>query len=198
MVQRWLAQLRWTNWRTVGAASLLCLALAACDTAPANPPAATPVPPMPTLTLTIQATPTVARVRAATPTKAATGAMGTATFLSDGTTELSGNKEADAVWETARRDYEDGDFDRAISGYTHALQIQPDFAGAYFWRGVAYNGKEDYIKALDDYESALQIKPDYSEVFNNRGGFYGEKGMYAIALNNFNAAIKYHPDFIWA
>ena len=47
--------------------------------------------------------------------------------------------------------YQKGDYDRALSEYTKALKIEPQFIDAYKGRGQVYDKKGDYVKAIADY-----------------------------------------------
>ena len=43
---------------------------------------------------------------------------------------------------------------------TQGIKLNPDYAGAYFLRGNAYNAKEDYDHAIADYTQAIKLDPD--------------------------------------
>lgn len=62
------------------------------------------------------------------------------------------------------------DFDAAISAYTKAIEIKPDYSPVYNNRGVAYGDKGDYKKALADFRKALELDPQNNTAkinFNN-------------------------------
>ena len=48
------------------------------------------------------------------------------------------------------------DYDRAISDYNQALKINPNYALAYYDRGVVYYDRHDYEKAAADLSKAIQ------------------------------------------
>ena len=50
-----------------------------------------------------------------------------------------------------------GQYDKAISDFTKAIEINPKHADAYYTRGVVYYYKEDYEKALDDFYTAQRL-----------------------------------------
>src|SRR5262245_61691685 len=52
-----------------------------------------------------------------------------------------------------------GDLDRAISTYGIAIQFAPDFAPAYFKRGLARQAKQDVSGAISDYGKTIEIDP---------------------------------------
>jgi tetratricopeptide (TPR) repeat protein len=52
-----------------------------------------------------------------------------------------------------------GEYDRAISDFTKALEIDQRYADAYYNRGLAYKYKGQYDKAITDYNKAIEINP---------------------------------------
>ncbi|PIV63894.1 MAG: hypothetical protein COS11_05020, partial [bacterium (Candidatus Ratteibacteria) CG01_land_8_20_14_3_00_40_19] len=63
--------------------------------------------------------------------------------------------------------YYKGEYDKAISEYTRAIKINPDYALAYNNRGNAYYYKKEYDKAWDDVYKAqslgYQVNPEFIE-----------------------------------
>ena len=87
-----------------------------------------------------------------------------------------------------------GDFDKAIRDFTTAIELKPDFFGAYNNRGVAYFEKRDFDTAIQNYDNAIEIKPDYADAYNNRGNAYREKRDFDTAIQDLTTAIKIKPD----
>ena len=50
-----------------------------------------------------------------------------------------------------------GQYDKAISDFTTAIEINPRHADAYYSRGVVYYYKKEYEKALDDFYKAQKL-----------------------------------------
>ena len=74
--------------------------------------------------------------------------------------------------------YKKGELDKAIANYTKAIELQPDYAEAYYNRGLAYRNKATFDKAIADYDKAIALKPDFAEAYNNRGSAYANKGAF--------------------
>jgi regulator of sirC expression with transglutaminase-like and TPR domain len=61
------------------------------------------------------------------------------------------------------------EWDRALADYNRALEIDPDYADAYYYRGVLYasvpEGIEARQSALDDFARYLELAPksDHAE-----------------------------------
>ena len=47
--------------------------------------------------------------------------------------------------------------DEAIQLYTRVIDKEPNYARAYFNRGVAYRSKRDFDKALSDFSKTIEI-----------------------------------------
>ena len=50
-----------------------------------------------------------------------------------------------------------GNLEQAIRDYDHALELNPDYAKALAYRGVAYNTLERYSDALDDLTLSIEL-----------------------------------------
>jgi tetratricopeptide (TPR) repeat protein len=51
------------------------------------------------------------------------------------------------------------DYDGAIADATKAVSIWPKYAGAYFARGMAHDGKGDWQAALEDLSKSITLDP---------------------------------------
>jgi tetratricopeptide (TPR) repeat protein len=52
-----------------------------------------------------------------------------------------------------------GQYDKAISDYNEAIELNPKHADIYYSRGLVYNKKGQYDKAISDYTKAIQLNP---------------------------------------
>ncbi len=99
-------------------------------------------------------------------------------------------------------------FDDAIQLYTEAIELKPDNAEAYNWRGNIRNsvaaikisvdknvsvGEKIRSQALDDFNRAIQLKPDYSEAYGNRGYLQFMAKNYPASIKDFDRAIELDP-----
>jgi len=68
------------------------------------------------------------------------------------------------------------EYNLAITGYTLAIHIDPDFAGHYNKRGLAYLAKGEYDSAIADFETAISIRPHFDDMtYKNRDKAYKAK-----------------------
>ena len=72
-----------------------------------------------------------------------------------------------------------GDYKGAITDYTKAISLNPDFPKAYLNRGVTKSKLKDYYGAIADYTKAIEIDPDYANAYFNRAN-----GKYFLGLNS--------------
>ena len=49
------------------------------------------------------------------------------------------------------------------------IDLKPDYAEAYYNRGLAYCNKDDVDRATEDFNKAIDLKPDYAKAYYNRG-----------------------------
>ena len=91
------------------------------------------------------------------------------------------------------------DYEQAISDYTRAIELNPDYIEAYNNRGVAYSA-HNHKKAILDYDRAIELNPDYIEAYNNRGNSYVRTSPpdYTKALSDYNQALELNPDSVVA
>lgn len=92
-----------------------------------------------------------------------------------------------------------GRSDDAISTFTHALELKPDFALALNARGVVYVLKSEFDRALVDFYMATKFAPGLADAHSNLGtlAVLQESSLHQgdAALVAFNKALEINPDF---
>ena len=91
--------------------------------------------------------------------------------------------------------FSQGQYGAAISEYSRAIELKPDFAAAYNNRGYAAYSKYDGTDALPDLNRALQLRPDFPHAYNTRGCILMANGRTDEAIADFNRAIELEPDY---
>jgi tetratricopeptide (TPR) repeat protein len=56
-----------------------------------------------------------------------------------------------------------GKYDEAVARLTTALQVRPDLAYAYYWRGQAYDKLKKTPSMADDFQAFLRLAPNAPE-----------------------------------
>ncbi len=93
-----------------------------------------------------------------------------------------------------------GDFDRGISDYTKAIEINPGYAEVYNNRGNAYIDKGDLDRGISDYNKAIEANPKFGNAYYNRAMAYFKKGRYSDSWDDLRRAQSFgsgiDPEFI--
>ena len=85
-------------------------------------------------------------------------------------------------------------YDKAVEDFTQAIRLDPNFAKAYQFRGIAhwYHGEND--KAIADFTAAIQLKAGRTLVYVHRGFAYAYKNQWDKSIADYNEAIRLNPD----
>jgi tetratricopeptide (TPR) repeat protein len=86
-------------------------------------------------------------------------------------------------------------YSEAILDYTKAIEFKPEYAEAYYNRGLAYYHLKEYFKAISDYSKVIQIYQDIEQVYYNRGTVYMKLNEYSKAISDFTKAIEINPNY---
>jgi tetratricopeptide (TPR) repeat protein len=79
-------------------------------------------------------------------------------------------------------------YDKAISDYSEAIRVNPNYANAYCGRGIAYYEVKNYDKAVSDYSEAIRLDPNLANAYYGRGIAYLQTGNRAEANADFATA----------
>ena len=84
----------------------------------------------------------------------------------------------------------------AFSYFSNAIRTSPDFANAYYERGIINGLLNYYDKAVEDFSQTLKLNPDDVAALNNRG-LARARGLkqYDKAIGDFTKAIELDPQF---
>ena len=85
--------------------------------------------------------------------------------------------------------------DRALSDFTRAIELSPEYAAAYHFRGEIYRNGAKLDSALMDYTKAVELKPDYADAYYQRGTLFFFRKEYDKAINDFSTVIKLKEDY---
>ena len=116
---------------------------------------------------------------------------GKAKPLSQGTQSISA--ETYLRWGYAK--YRLDQYQAAIVDYDAAINLKPDFAPAYYFRGTVKRSLGQYKEAIEDYDTAIDLKNDFAFAYYFRGTIRGDLGEHFIAIQDYNKAIDAKPDY---
>lgn len=84
-------------------------------------------------------------------------------------------------------------FQKAVDACNRALQIDPNFVGAYNNLAYAFTAKGDFQKAVDACNRALQLDPNFVGAFNNIAYAYEGLGQLKKTLEACDKGLKIDP-----
>ena len=91
-----------------------------------------------------------------------------------------------------------GQYSEAIQDFTKVIELNPDDAEAYYFRGSTYYSQGEHnhaIKAIKDFTKAIELNPDDAETYHFRGFIHYSNGEYDHAIKDFTKAIELNPDY---
>ncbi len=87
-----------------------------------------------------------------------------------------------------------GNLIQAISDYTKAIEINPNYTDAYYNRGNTYEKQGNLTQAISDYTKAIETNPKYAAAYCNRGNVYQTQGNLTLAIADYNKALEISPN----
>ncbi len=86
-------------------------------------------------------------------------------------------------------DREKGDAD-----LSKAIELKPDYADAYYERGLKNDLGNDRASAMRDYNKAIELNPRFLEAYRTRAVLYLLDGKGALAIADYTKIIELKPD----
>jgi tetratricopeptide (TPR) repeat protein len=91
--------------------------------------------------------------------------------------------------------FEMRDFEKAISYYNRALEIDPLFKLVYNMLAYTYNYVGDFEKSIWAINRYISIAPDEANPYDTRGDLYAWNGKIDQAIGSYKKALEKKPDF---
>lgn len=103
-------------------------------------------------------------------------------------------KKAIALLAEGHTAYNESDHAKAIELYTQAIQVNPGYDEAYYWRASAKYTQKRYKDAIPDYDKAIELNPNGEEAYYYRALTNYNMEAYSESLPDFDKAIELNPD----
>lgn len=81
-------------------------------------------------------------------------------------------------------------YELAISSCSKAIEIDPNYATAYFRRGHTYLNLNKYDEAIADFTKDIELIPVATRSYINRGIIYTDLNKYDLAIADFTKSIE--------
>ncbi|MFH1788871.1 MAG: tetratricopeptide repeat protein, partial [Candidatus Altiarchaeota archaeon] len=86
-----------------------------------------------------------------------------------------------------------GEFEKAITDATKAIELDPENKTYYISRGHSLFWSRRYVEALSDYSKAISSDPYNSLYYVFRGNTYAKQKLFDDALRDYETAIELDP-----
>lgn len=91
----------------------------------------------------------------------------------------------------------DEDFEQAIEEFEKAIELNPLFAEAFLYKGLAEIELQNFDQAIKDFTITIELDPAYSDQAHYfRGLTHYFKNENLPAIDDFTVAIRMNPDFV--
>lgn len=122
----------------------------------------------------------------------------------DGIIESLITEDASDYWNLGNKYFDEGFTNKAISAFTKAIELDPNFHKAYRERAGAYYFKRKYEEALNDAKKAIELDPNDCWNYAQIGRVYMQLGKTEEAIINSTKGIELmkanepdNTDFSW-
>ena len=90
--------------------------------------------------------------------------------------------------------YGSGDYRRAIEEFSQTIELDPQYAEAYYIRGLSYANLGQYERAIEDYDKAIELEPQFAQAYASRASSYFLLKQDKRAIEDYDEAIKIDPN----
>jgi len=87
-------------------------------------------------------------------------------------------------------------FDSAVIDCKMAILLKPDDAEAYYWKGYAYKGNQNYVKEIEALNKVIELATNftgYAEVYSEKAIAYANIENFTNAISDLSRAIELDP-----
>ena len=84
--------------------------------------------------------------------------------------------------------------DNAITDYTNAIELDPEYADAYNYRGISHLSNGDVDNAIADYTEAISLDQEFAEAYKDRATAHFGNSDFDNAITDYTKAIQLDPD----
>ena len=86
------------------------------------------------------------------------------------------------------------DRDKGNADLSKAIELKPDYAAAYYERGLNKDLANDQAAALGDYNKAIELNPRFFDAYRTRAVLYLLQRKDALAIADYTRMIELKPD----
>ena len=102
----------------------------------------------------------------------------------------SSSKTADDYCEDGIQKMYNTDYQLALADFNKAIDIDPNFAKAYYHRGCLNFNMKKNTESMRDYTTAIKLDSNYTDAYYNRGLMYFYQGQRYYACKDWLKAFS--------
>jgi len=87
-----------------------------------------------------------------------------------------------------------GNFNSAVTAYSHAIELTKTQSEYYIQRGKAYSKTGKYDSALDDLKKAINLDPGNFSLYIERSWLYNQMKMYKESIEDISFYLELFPE----
>ena len=108
------------------------------------------------------------------------------------------NISAETYYYRGNTKHDIGFYQNAISDYSKAIRLKPDFVEAYHNRGRTKAELGENFEAIADFDIAIKLNSNNATAYYNRANVKDSLGQHLEAITDYDIAIRLKPDFVEA
>lgn len=90
--------------------------------------------------------------------------------------------------------HEKRDHDRAIRDFNKAIELDPKYAKAYYWRGLVWFWEDDYDRAMKEFNKVIELGKEHSsDAYYYRACIWKVRHDYDRCIKDCTKAIELYP-----
>jgi tetratricopeptide (TPR) repeat protein len=97
-------------------------------------------------------------------------------------------------WQLGNESFDNGNYQSAMDNYDIVINLSPEFAAAYLYRGISESSIGLTGAALIDYNKFIEFEPNNPLGYYYRGHLHHNNGNYTKAITDFDYYLKLQPN----
>ena len=103
------------------------------------------------------------------------------------------SQNSDLYFQSGNNNYIKKHYNEAIINYCKAIELKPNFAKAYYYRGISYSCLQKYEDAISDFNKAIEFIVDDPIIYYSRAIAFFNLKKYDSTINDLDTAIELWP-----
>ncbi|MDQ3019512.1 MAG: tetratricopeptide repeat protein [Bacteroidota bacterium] len=106
-------------------------------------------------------------------------------------TNIYSQTTPDQIFKEGLNAYYGAKYQDAIKFFDEYIKSEPGDSKGYNYRGLSYQGMNNYSRALEDFTKVISVSPSNTDGYLHRGNTYLQQQKFSQALTDFTDAIRF-------